>query len=255
MHREFGMTLIEVLLVLAIAMSILVMSLRQYYSYRLDADMMQLSFNVNTLFEAAAAYYQANCGPGKQLDPNVTTATRKPLNITTDLINAGYLASNFPIPNPLVDGTAPGSGYVVQFNEYTMPRMQPVCSDPPDCTTSTPIQVGTIIIWKIQVAVATNNMTAVRLANTQAFLQADCVSTVSGSPPMSALCSTNPTTGTYLVFERLPSFVNSDLRARSPDWLSMPLLKQFNQMYTTNPITDLTNQSHTPEYQYYYCNG
>jgi hypothetical protein len=249
-----GIGLLESLLALAIGMTIFVLSLRQYYSYRETADMQGVQSNVDTLFLAAAGYYQANCPQGKLLDPTIATGPVKAINITNDFINAGYLASSFPTPNPLVDSTGPGGGYVVQFNQYTAPRMKSVCSNPPSCTLSTPAQIGTIVIWKIQVAVLMKNTSAAMLANDQNYLAADCLSTVSGSPATSALCSAN-TPGNYLVFERLPSFVTSNPDAQSELWLSSPSLKQYNQMYTTNPVSDLTNQSHTPEYQYYYCSG
>lgn len=253
-RQVMGIGLLEALLALAVGLTIFVLSLRQYYSYRVSADMLGVQSNVDTLFLAAAGYYQANCPKGKLLDPSVATGPVKAINITTDLINAGYLASSFPIANPLVDSTGPGKGYVVQFNQYTSPRMQQVCSNPPTCTLTIPQQIGTIVIWKIQVAVLMKNTSAAQLANDQNYLAADCLSQVSGSPATSALCSANQK-GNYLVFERLPSFSTSNPNAQSSLWLSSPRLQQYNQMYTTNPITDLTNQSHTPEYQYYYCSG
>lgn len=254
--QEQGVTLLEVLLVIAIALSIIVLSLRQYYGFRVQTDMLRVRTNVDILLQAAAGYYQANCPKGNLLDPTIATGMVKPLNITTDLINSGYLSPTFPQPIPLVDSTGPGGGYIVQFNQYTMPRTQLVCSDPPTCTPAlaTPAQIGTIVIWKIQVAVLMRNISATQLANAKNIIGADCLSNATGTPPMSSLCSAHQT-GNYLVFERLPSYVTSNPDSQSDLWLTTPITKQFVQMYTTNPITDLTNQSHTPEYQYYYCSG
>ena len=59
--RYKGVTLFEVLLVLAIAASIIIMSIKQYQSYRFDADIQAVRYNVDTIFEAMAQYYKVNC--------------------------------------------------------------------------------------------------------------------------------------------------------------------------------------------------
>jgi hypothetical protein len=234
--RHAGVTLLEALLVLAIGISFVLLGLRQYNSYRLDADIMQLNANIDTLFQAAANYYKANCPKGKALDPTIATGSTKTLNITTDLLTPRFLESTFPIASPLVDSSAPGGGYAVQFNKSTAPRMQQVCANPPTCSSLTSDQIGTVVFWKIQVSVHLLNTSAAQLEVMKKYLNADS------------------TTATDVVFVRLPAFASSK-SDQSVLWPSMPLVKQFNQMYTTNPITDLTNQDHSTEYQYFYCSS
>ncbi len=56
-----------------------------------------------------------------------------------------------------------------------------------------------------------------------------------------------------LVFERQPS-MDVTLSAQSGLWLLNLNINQFKQMYTTNPIANLTSGDHTTEYQYFsYC--
>jgi len=257
-HNE-GVTIFETLLALTIGMSILLIGLNLYQSFQKNSAIMQLNTNIDTLFQAAVNYYQANCPKGGKLDPANVTGTVKLLNITTDLITPGYLVSTFPTPNPLVNASGPGSGYIVQFNEYTAPRYQQTCSNPPSCTVTTSTQIGTAVIWKIQVAVLMTTTDATLLQDYENYLIADCLSNNTGTGGSVPLCKTNPT-GNYLVFERLPSAATSSMTAQllnsqSSLWMTNPLLKQFNQQYTTNPMSDVTNQGHTTEYQYFYCSG
>lgn len=248
-----GVTLVEMLLVLTIAGIILLLSLEQYKTWSLDAEISELNNNVDLLFLAAAGYYHANCNQGGALDPTIAT-NPQPINITTQLITPGFLSASFPAPNPLVDSTGPGGGYIVQYNEFLIPRYMPVCTDPPACTTSTPEQIGTTVIWQIQVAVLMKNTSSGALSANLNYLQGQCLSTTGSGGTVVPCSATNPT-GNYVVFQRLPSYPSSQWNSGSPYWLSDPLLQQFNQMYTTNPMSDLTNQSHTPEYQYFYCSG
>ena len=61
--------------------------------------------------------------------------------------------------------------------------------------------------------------------------------------------SSKPATGSYLVFERLPSYASP--KASSTFWPSNPQLMQFKQMYTTSPVTTLLSGGNTT--QYYTC--
>ena len=56
-----GITIFEVLLVLVIASLFIVMGLKQYQSYKFDANINQLEYNIDQLFGAMAGYYRANC--------------------------------------------------------------------------------------------------------------------------------------------------------------------------------------------------
>jgi prepilin-type N-terminal cleavage/methylation domain-containing protein len=57
-----GVTLLEVMLVIAIAGSILAMGISQYQSMQRDSNVRQVQANVDTLFNAMAYWYKANCG-------------------------------------------------------------------------------------------------------------------------------------------------------------------------------------------------
>src|SRR5262245_26726988 len=132
MKRYAGVTLLEVLLVLAITGMAFVMGLRLYYSFKTDADIMQVKSNVDAIFLAMAKYYRANCygttrvnaavipmivtiTPGT-LNPASSPTNPMPINIQTDLINAGYLRSTL-VRTPIVNFAGSGmNGYVAQFN-------------------------------------------------------------------------------------------------------------------------------------------
>lgn len=283
-----GVTLLEVLLVLAVISSIIILSIRQYQIYRLDADVHQVRFNIDQLTNAAAGYYQANCTNGGTLDPDSSPTSPYVINVTSDLINKGFLPANALGYSPLIDNASPLGAYQVQFNKYTTPRQ--VCVRGTNATGITPsagctsaLQIGTLVIWKIQVAVLLNDSTLAQ--QYQNLFLADCVSTKSAtgivscsqSASFSALCqfyrnippndplyaiynslANNmgcPTSGSsasynnYVVWERLPSFATPD--TQSPFWQTNPLVQQFTQMYSTYPITYLTGANHTTEFQYF----
>lgn len=255
-QQDSGITLVEVLLVLVVGVTILVSAFKLYDRLRVDSRILELKSNVDTLFLAAANYYQVNCAKGGTLDPTIATGTVKTIDITTDLITPAFLPASFPPSNALVDPAAgPGlKGYVVQFNKYLKPRYQQTCSDPPTCSTLEDTQVGTVVIWQIQIAVKMKNTAAAQLAAYKTYLNADCLATATGTPGSTPLCSTSPT-GNYLIFQRLPSAVMFNANAQSSFWSINPMAKQFGQMYTSNPITDLTGQDHSTEYQYFYCSS
>ncbi|EKD73279.1 MAG: hypothetical protein ACD_45C00379G0001 [uncultured bacterium] len=213
---------------------------------------MAVNANVDTLLQAATRYYRANCSAKN--GPLGITQLVAPQGVSlTTLSQGGYLSATFPSFNPLVNSIGSGSGYIVQFNPYTMPRMINVCSDPPACTTTAPAQIGKIVLWKVQVSVALNSIDPDRLTAYQKYLSGDCLSKIAGS--IVSQCSLG-VTGPYVVFERTTSYAAANtLDAISTMWTVNPQIEQFNQMYTTFPMTYLTGTSHVPEYQYFYCNN
>ena len=277
--HQLGITLMEALLVLAIAAAIMVLSMRQYQTYRIDADMNQLTYNVKVLAQAAARYYYANCDKGT-LDPRNLPAgtTVYPLNITNDLITPQYLPQ-MVAQNPLVDSSGPGNGYSVQFNATTSNRTVCTQTSGGNCVASTP--VGTIVQWTIQVSVLLKNPSIINMA--QGKLNAECTSSANTNnsvesclqaPSFFAICftlrsmpfglgnaaanslgcpvGTNPASyNNYLVWTMAPSFVSKE--TQSPLWVTNPVVKQFKQLYTTYNLNDLTTGNHSPEYQYYLC--
>jgi len=283
-RRNRGITVFEVLLVLVIGASLLLITIRQFQSYRVDADVQQLKYNVDTIFQAMARYYKVNCygrvdpdnagtaynPPGQiepgTLNPNHPDVTNPfPVNIQTDLIDKRFLISNLPtgLPlNPLVDYSDGNlGGYVAQFNESILDRY--VCettngnvsvNTPYDTNCTSKKQMGTIVIWRAQVAVKLNDPDTtdqyLRLLN------GDCLSDYDAGTQTVAPCQGFPGSGSYVVWERLPSFASPDLQ--TDYWLQNPTVQQFTQMYQTYPMVYLItppNEGNIPggQPQYIYC--
>lgn len=263
-NPQSGATLLEIMLVLVVGSFILYLSIQQYLTYRRDSDVYQLQANVNTLFQGLTAYYQMNCGgtvdatntqvPGT-LNPDYSPApgANVPIDINNDLIANNLITSVIPL-NPIVNTAGAGTtnGYVAQFNMTQPEPSRLICTagtnatgpNDPNCTATT--TVGSIVIWKAQVAVQLKNAaTAKQYLN---LLQGDCLSSLSGN--IVTPCDTSGNTGTFVVWERLPSSANS--KTVSDYWGSLPTVKQFSQMYNTYPVNDLTNGSQTTN-QYFLC--
>lgn len=282
--RDEGIGLIEVLLVLAIAAAIIVMGIRQYQSFRQDADVQQLKYNIDTIFQAMNQFYKVNClgsvNAAGVLVPGLLNPSHKPVPvspypiiITTDLVNNGFLAANpFPL-SPLVDNSSPPfGGYVAQFNQTALAsNTKKVCvaakgpypNNPAtgiaasqNCTSA--VAVGTIVTWNAQVAVLMKNS-----ATAQQYLKmlnADCTSTkgllgkgTTVSPCGSGGLISLGAKGAYLVFTRQPTFSST---GTTPDeWEANQTASQFTQMYTTYPVVYLLNSAGQTQSgpQYYYC--
>jgi len=245
-----GVSLLEVILVLAVGGSILYFSIQQYLSYRYDADVAQIQANVNAIFQAMTGFYRANCygttnAPGV-LNPNNSNPPNSNfhIDITNDLIGNGYLTTTL-IPDPLVNATGSGTqGYIAQFNQSTAPRQ--ICTAlntttiPSTCTAS--VSIGNIVVWNAQVAVQLKDT-----AHTNTYLNlltGDCLSSASGN--IVTPCSASSTKGNYVVWQRFPS--NANPQAQSDYWATIPTVSQFTQMYTTSSIQNLTNGTTTNQY-------
>lgn len=255
-HRAHsaGVTLLEVLLVLAVGGMLLVLGIKQYNFYQRGAEIAELQANADQLFFAAVKYYQAECGKDKLLDPlaNPSLPDQVILNVQTDLIDGGYLDNKFPKNNRLVNDGSGYKGYYVQLNkDDSYKRTIEVCDDV-DCTSTTTKEIGTIIIWHIQVGVRMKNNSSTDLNNIKNALSANCLSAASGAGVRT--CAQN-VSGDNIVFELLPGYAVSRSDAQSQFWMSTPIVTQFNQMYTTEPLSKLMTVDHIPEYQYYYCSG
>lgn len=235
LYKHAGVTLIEIILVIVIGAAIIILGMRQYQSFRIDADVQQLKYNVDMIFQAMADYYQANC-KGGTLDPTspfFAGTNPVPIDITT-LRNQAFLTANLLL-SPIIESTGPGGGYILQFNRVT--------PDPDRMIGSIPI--GKIVLWKAQVAAQfTDDAKALRYRN---LLAAECTSALTGNAVSPC---TSGSAGNYVVWERLPSFAVP--ASGSGYGLSNARLKQFNQMYTTYPILYLTSGFKTSS-QYYLC--
>jgi prepilin-type N-terminal cleavage/methylation domain-containing protein len=277
LKQQEGVTLFEMLLVMAIIAMISLMTFRFYQQSQLSNDIDKLQYNVDQLFQALGQYYKANCieytNPGPPvtvskaglLDPRHTPAPTDPfpINIQNDLITPGYLTSWQPI-NSLVNN-ASSVNYVVQFNKVVVTApATPVqvnacivltpgstCVPSPPNTANLPtgaVNSSQIIIWRPQVAVLLNDPTTAALYQTR--MAADCISSLDDTGSFVDKCSSSPTAGGYLVWERLPSAASPN--AMSNLWLSMPLLKQFNMQYTHDQMYELNSSAGQ---QYYLCGG
>jgi hypothetical protein len=139
------------------------------------------------------------------------------------------------------------AGYIVQFNRKSPPdnRMQCIAGSSGSCSSSVPI--GQIYIWQIQVSVhLKNTATANQYLK---LLGGDCLSSSAGSFVTQCPAS-GVGTGNFVVWNRLPALANTG--AMSDYWLTMPTISQFKQMYTTYPITTLTDGAKTNA-QYFTC--
>ena len=266
--HQAGVTIFEVILVLGIMSALLYATINQYYVYKQGKDILQLQSNVDDLFFAATKYYQANCSnqtnpttglkipASGALDPSNSPTT--PFVVTVaQLQNGGYLAippvtgaygglgaPPFPV-SPFVDGTGANFGYQIQFNQATSPRN--INTYP----SSTAASIGNNIVWTIQISVQLlHTATALQY---QQLLGADCVSVlnVSGAGVTPCVSGSAVPIGSplFLVWQRLPSMSTSYPPVL---WEMNPTVTQFNQMYTTDPITFLLETGTT---QNYLCNS
>jgi hypothetical protein len=249
---EAGLTLLEVILVIVIATSLTLLSVKQYQQLRLQSSISQLQANVDQIAAAAARYYYANCSGGT-LDPRSTSFKgygSQVLNITSDLYTPGYLTS-YPPLNPIIAGSTAGSGYIVQLVGTSSTRT--TCATPAGSTTvdcSTPI--GTNVNWSIVVAVQLNDSTKAKTYLGSSG--ANCITNQTGTGATKPVytCANAPSASTnYLAWEVLPSMAS--IKAQSVLWITNPVVKQFKQYNESYSLSYLTSVSHSPEYQYYVC--
>lgn len=260
-----GVSLLEVMLVLVIGSGIMMMAMSQYQSMRRDSDAERLIFNVDQIFQAAANFYQANCrvqtspttgqvnGTGK-LDPRYKNSSgtastpSNPYPITiTELTTDGFMTNTLP-QNPLIQTSGLNGGYVVQFNQVT-----PIPDRTMTTYAATTVNLGQIIIWRIQVAVELRDIT--KAQSYKNLLRADCLSTIGTGntvTPCAQVTSAPTTAPVYAVWERLPSFAVPE--ANSGMWMTNAVNKEFTQQYETQSILYLSGQptSSYPQ-QYYLC--
>lgn len=241
-QRQAGITLTEVLLVFAIGVSMVMLSVQQYQTYRLSADAAAIKYNVDLLAQAATFYYLANCNLNSApstyaLRPNLSASTVT-VNISTTLAGSSYLTNTLPM-NPLVDnGTTPNqyAGYSLQFSKLT-----------------STVETGTIVQWQAKVGVKLKKVKyATYLKN---LTNATCVTTKSGSSLRACDAPGTPSdSNAYLAFDFLPS-IGTTPETQSGFWQAGANLLEFKQMYTTYPKSYLMgSDGKTPSStQYFYC--
>jgi prepilin-type N-terminal cleavage/methylation domain-containing protein len=291
LRRQKGVTLLEIMLVLAISSAILVLGMRMYVQFENRGYVEQAKYNIDTLFQAMTEYYHAQCASGTLF----AAPTNKPYVITLAQL-APYLPNNWESKNPITQG------YALQFNPTvsSAPVYVNACvvttKGTPCVSQSTALSTSqaNIVIWNEQVALqAIASMPQAQINAYQSLLAADCVSTVSGGvvqlcparaalitsaqnqvatdkatlalPSCTAACQTSTTAqlttdqatltsnlaGGYLVWQRLPSATGS--KVQSDLWLLQPLLQEFTLQYTHDQMLELNNGYGTP--QNYLCGG
>lgn len=250
-HQASGVTILEAMLSLAIAASIILFGMQMYQQYKIQADAFSLKYNVDQLLVAMAHFYQANCPPGGAFWYSKTA----PITSTYWVVlqsSAGqanllpYLSSSWQPSNPLV------SSYSMQFNPSQMTRSQYACYNATNnpinvgCTTPTAVQSGqqTVLLWQMQVAVQLANPDYTKAIS--GMIGADCVSDNPGG------CNNSAANPSYLIWQRSPSTATTDIK--SPLWLTTPRVNEFNLQYTHDVMYEISNASYANT-QYYYCGG
>jgi type II secretory pathway pseudopilin PulG len=251
------MTLIETMLALVIATLFFVMGLRLYQSFRLDQEARQLRANVEMLFGALNNYYRANCSMYRTSTSTVTRPasldpTKQPapadqirLTVQTDLVAPGYLKPGlWPFPdNIFIDKPRMDNGFVVQFNRVAdQPRVIALSNNQNRA-------IGKINLWQAQVALSFGSNT--RAQAFRGMLGADCVSVLNGDTVTP--CSSSPNIGTFLVWDRLPTFVAP--QSMSENWPMASVVTQFGQLYSSYPASVLSIDDNIESGQYYLCGG
>lgn len=270
-----GMTLLEIMLVLAIAASMILMGIQLYQSSETEKNYFVLKTNVDLLFQAMKGYYQTECdlyfsengsvGSKGALTFNPANAPIPPAfaSISFDVTTVNrYIASTWPRYTSVVyDNSSEAASYFAQFNPLTGTNKKTYAcwyfgSGSPVCDPASTLSSSNIVLWQAQIAVKMKD--PAKTTYYVGIAGADCaVDTIPSDAPVN--CATGGVTmgvsANYMVWQRLPSFSSPNIR--SPNWISNPVVKEFKLQYTHDPMYELYNPSATlPDmYQYYYCGG
>ncbi|HVX00824.1 MAG TPA: type II secretion system protein [Candidatus Babeliaceae bacterium] len=253
-NRQSGITLVEILLVLAVTSVLIIVGVRSYITFRNDVDVQQVKSNIDVLFQAANELYRAQCieyrnASGRVTKPGILDPEKGniyPLRVPASYFQRYHYLPQWPLPsNPIVNENGSDNGYIIQFN---LAQFDKTIVTDNDTVPPTTVSLGTIYILKPQVAVLIRDENKALVYKN--MLGGDCLSTMQNNVVIP--CSeVNGNEGNYVVIERLPSFASPVM---SDQLSSMSGAAQFNQMYTTYPITTLTNGLNT-DTQFYPCGG
>lgn len=212
LKKSSGVTLQEVLLVLVLCGAILIIGMRFVNSLRSESDTYIVKGNVDSLFQAAANFYYANCR--RQQDPvNGPVAGTGLLDPTDDGTGTPVPATPYPVAintlqtNGYFDGriiTTPiADNYIVQFNQVT-PAPDRIIQ-----TASGPVNVGKIIMWRIQISVLLDPVYTPTAVGYLSRLGGSCLSRLDASGtsviPCNQMAGVPAGGNIYVVWERLPS--------------------------------------------------
>lgn len=255
-RRTAGITLLEIMLVLAIAMSLLMLGLRLYNQFQYELKIFKIRHTVDQLFQAMYMYHQANCRKGS-LSP-VNSKFQTPISVydnnqpTADfapyLTMVGTLSENSFVQN-----------YNGQFNLVNDPNNKPSRSVYACWNTASGVTCGapstiptagklTIVFWIAQVAVELNDPTLASMV--KAVLNADCVSDDLNT------CDPTATEGKYVIFQQIPSQASQNMPHRlglASYYQILNIMQQHDPFYEYNTTTPISTD---PLYNsYYLCGG
>jgi type II secretory pathway pseudopilin PulG len=255
-----GITLLEVILVLAIVAGIIVCSFRFNQLYVRDRDVEILRANVDTIFIAMTGYYRANC------KSTLASLKTNPVPVTPAALTI-FLPDNWQSDS--INSLA--AAYILQFNLMTRAgNLLPVnanCSAK-DCAN---VAAGTVspvpqalanpplgaILFRLQVAVEVPRNVNIQVLSKQT--SADCISGISADGSTVSPCSAAVAGGNYLVWERLPSFSSPGVTSKL--WSTLTGIKEFNLQYSHDQMFELSNKTYVDDgvsgvsQGYYTCGG
>jgi hypothetical protein len=259
-RSQVGLTLLEIMLVLVVATSVVLASLKQIQVYMLDNDIAAIKANVDNLFSASGLFYRTYCSQNSfagntsvRLLPSTLDVPSSPVTsgngfLTVPLCYPTGKCAWYGVPNNIVNTSDSSGGYIAQFNSLPMSSspqatMNTACNAK-DCSSTSPGPVVNnnlpsmkVVFVTLQVSVLMKN---VKLASyVEGVLGADCLSTENSSTPptVNPCTSPAPAGATWVVFTRLPAFASPE--STSALWPSMARLKEFNMQYTHDQMYEL----------------
>lgn len=252
--KHAGFTLIEMILALAIAVSIIVFGMRLYLQYRFDLSTQQLQYNVSAIFQAMSSYYQGVCnGQLKSVMTGSDVTTWKYtyqnskihsgndesvlIDLKNDLIENNYLTSNlYIIPFVYNHTKSPEDGYVIQFNRITSDRYTCTSTNTDLSSCKEKVKIGRTVIWQLQVAVKLSDDALNAASAYMGATNAKCLSSSTGD--FVTPCPTEGIgEGNYLVF--VQNSTSQVGPTSSGTWPTLSNVDQFTRMYNAYPASYL----------------
>jgi prepilin-type N-terminal cleavage/methylation domain-containing protein len=242
LRHQSGVTLLEVMLALAVGSALLIFSLKLVYEWQNQAAIINLNSEVDEIFLAMNAFYQANCSSYKA-DCSTTGLLSEACVSTVPVVAVlGKATSNsltnylsaYPFPaNPLVNNTDTANsdhGFAATFVQVGSGRSP---------SYSQGVQTGTIIIWIEQVSVLFANPALVPKYYGRE-LEASCIAVGGGVGGPQTCTFPSPSAGNYLAWWRIPS------SAISTGTYFLPILKMFNLQYSNSEFMGLITGGKNP---------
>jgi type II secretory pathway pseudopilin PulG len=274
MKKMSGITLLEILLVIAIAASLILLAITQFEQFKRQAAFLDVKRNVDILFRALGQYYQANCrsltdqsiadtvgknptvlqgdlAPGGLIADYTISNQEYSVDIQEKLVKKHYLASDWPLYSPVVDNDS----YAAKFIFLLTTKQAYACwnfknqAGNVNCNISQyypgdtdvgpqTIQDKQVAYWLIQVSVKVPNDT-------------DGSKTIALLGPTGANCASSvpdrcdgSDTPNYLIWQQLPT--KSSSRISSDSWEAQNQEALFNQQYTHDVMYEIATSNYAP---------